>query len=82
MSRYSEHQRAEIEEAAQRPIGEVKDVVHHQVADSRGHPSHEDVTTTGDEEPLEETDLRVQRISKESDQVLVTTAVRNLGGAN
>ncbi|ATM24858.1 hypothetical protein SMD44_p20075 (plasmid) [Streptomyces alboflavus] len=82
MSRYSEHQRGEIEAAIQRPIEEVEDVARHQVSDGRRHPSHEDVTATGDEEPLEETDLRAQRISEEPDKVLVTTAVWNLGGAN
>ncbi|MFJ8385545.1 hypothetical protein ACIQ9Q_13735 [Streptomyces sp. NPDC094438] len=74
MSRYSEQQREEIEEAVQRLVGEMEDIVHHQVADGVWHPSHKEMKNVTDDELKEAAEYLARRLVTAADKVLVATA--------
>ncbi|MEV0278548.1 hypothetical protein AB0I22_19500 [Streptomyces sp. NPDC050610] len=74
MSRYSEQQREEIEEAVQGLVGEMDDIVHHQVADGRWHPSYKEIEDLTDDELKEAAGYLARRLMKAADKVLVATA--------
>ncbi|MFE0177645.1 hypothetical protein ACFWZ2_35570 [Streptomyces sp. NPDC059002] len=74
MSRYSEQQRAEIEEAVQALIGEMDDVVHHQVADSRWYPSSREAKDLTDGEFRQAAEQLARRMGRAVGRVWVTAA--------
>ncbi|MFE7118541.1 hypothetical protein ACFU99_24305 [Streptomyces sp. NPDC057654] len=74
MSRYFEQQREEIEEAVQRLVGEMDDIVHHQVADGRWHPSCKEIEDLTDDELKEEAGHLARCLMKTADKVLAATA--------
>ncbi|MGW8332480.1 hypothetical protein ACWGLE_31815 [Streptomyces sp. NPDC055897] len=73
MSRYSEQQRAEIEEAVQSLVGEMEDIVHHQVADGVWHPSYKEMGEVTDNELKEAAEAFAERLVKAANNVLVAT---------
>ncbi|WP_138960719.1 hypothetical protein [Streptomyces sp. YIM 121038] len=74
MSRYSEQQRAEIEEAVQGLVGEMEDIVHHQVADGMWHPSYKEMGEVTDDELKEAAEAFAGRLVNAANKVLVATA--------
>ncbi|MFF3153265.1 hypothetical protein [Streptomyces sp. NPDC057910] len=74
MSRYSEQQRAEIEEAVQGLVGEMEDIVHHQVADGVWHPSYKEMEEVADDELKEAAEAFAGRLVNAANKVLVATA--------
>ncbi|QEU90549.1 hypothetical protein CP970_06145 [Streptomyces kanamyceticus] len=74
MSRHSEQYRVEIEEAVQTLIGEMEDVVHHQVADSRWHPAFKEVEDLTDDELREAADQLARQLMRSGLKVLAATA--------
>lgn len=84
MSRYSEQQREGIEGAVQRLIGEMEDIVHHQVADGVWHPSYKEMENVTDDELKEAVEYLAGRLVNAADKVLVAAAAesQNSDGAN
>ncbi|MEU3501467.1 hypothetical protein ABZ726_12060 [Streptomyces hundungensis] len=74
MSRYSEQQREEIEAAVQRLVGEMEDIVHHQVADGAWRPSHQEMENVTDDELKEAVENLVRRLVTAADKVLLATS--------
>ncbi|MEU7180985.1 MULTISPECIES: hypothetical protein [Streptomyces] len=74
MSRYSEQQRAVIEEAVQGLVGEIEDIVRHQVADGRWRPSYKAVENVTDDELKEAAESLANRLMRVADKVFVATA--------